>query len=124
MISKDKQYKTREGQEVRIYATDGEADYPVHGAIKTKEGWGQNCWKKDGNSNGYLFESKFNLIEIVPKVKVWVEYYLNRFGELDVEISKTEAIFEKHKSGGKGLFPNQTHLKLDVFEYEPKPETK
>jgi hypothetical protein len=122
MISKDKQYTTKDGEEVRIHATDGGGMFPIHGGVKTNNGWGIESWKINGDCG--RTHGKYDLIEIVPKVKVWVEYYLNRFGELDVEISKTEAIFEKHKSGGKGLFPNQTHLKVEAFEYEPKPETK
>ena len=32
MIDKNKQYRTRDGREVRIYATDGYGHYPVHDA--------------------------------------------------------------------------------------------
>jgi hypothetical protein len=32
MISMDKQYRTRDGREVRIYAVDGGGKYPIHGA--------------------------------------------------------------------------------------------
>jgi hypothetical protein len=123
MISKDKQYTTREGLEVRIYAIDGYGDFPVHGAIKANAVWKQNCWKEDGNSNGYLFESKFDLIEIVPKVKVWVEYCLDEDGHFHTVVNLTERDYLECKAGGE-RYENQTHLKLDVFEYEPKPETK
>jgi len=34
VIDINKKYKTRNGQKVRIYATDGAEDYPIHGAIK------------------------------------------------------------------------------------------
>jgi hypothetical protein len=119
MISKDKQYKTKEGQEVRIYAIDGEGYWPIHGAIKTKEGWEQNCWKKDGGFNYNDNRSELNLIEIVPKVKVWVEYWLDERGSFKVSKYYTKEEYLSQKSR-KPL----THLQLDVFEYEPKPETK
>ena len=38
MISKDKQYKTRDGREVRVYATDGAGEFPIHGAVLNDDG--------------------------------------------------------------------------------------
>jgi hypothetical protein len=121
MISKDKQYKTREGQEVRIYATDGKGSYPIHGAVLTDEGWDEQTWKQDGGFNHDV--SRLDLIEIVPKVKVWVEYYLNPKGDFQTARFYSESSYMICKAGGE-VCPRQTHLKLDVFEYEPKPETK
>ena len=37
MIDKSKTYRTRDGREVRIYATDGERGLRVHGATKDSE---------------------------------------------------------------------------------------
>jgi hypothetical protein len=34
MIDINKKYRTRDGREVRIYATDGDGDPLTHGAIK------------------------------------------------------------------------------------------
>jgi hypothetical protein len=122
MISKDKQYTTKDGQEVRIYATDGEGYWPIHGAIKTKEGWEQNCWKKDGGFNYTDNGSQLNLIEIVPKVKLWVEYYLDEAGIFGIETYYSEK--DAADYANSDLERGFTCLKLDVFEYEPKPETK
>ena len=36
MIDINKKYRTRNGREVRIYATDGWSASPVHGAIKVE----------------------------------------------------------------------------------------
>ena len=33
MIDMKKKYRTKDGREVRIYATDGVGHYPVHGAV-------------------------------------------------------------------------------------------
>ena len=39
-INKNKTYRTRDGREVRIYATDGELPLPVHIKIDCREGEG------------------------------------------------------------------------------------
>ena len=117
MISKDKQYKTKDGEEVRIYAIDGKGVFPIHGAVLRNDGWEDQNWKQDGSFNHPA--SCLDLIEIVPKVKVWVEYWLDERGLFKISkyYSKEEYLSQK---AGSPL----THLKLDVFEYEPKPETK
>jgi hypothetical protein len=56
MVSKDKQYRTRDGREVRIYATDGYGPFCLHGAIavydekKTIVGWVLRLWREDGST--------------------------------------------------------------------------
>ena len=76
MISKDKQYRTRDGREVRIYATDGGDDFPVHGAIKSDDKWASDCWTIDGL---FVYDSRSicDLIEVKPRIKreVWVNLY-------------------------------------------------
>lgn len=82
MIEKNKQYETRDGREVRIYATDGEGDQPIHGAIKLPGGWRSDTWRKDGR---FRFDSDvdspFDLIEVKPRIKrtVWVNVYPDDF---------------------------------------------
>ena len=122
MISKDKQYTTRDGREVRIYAIDGIGKFPIHGAVLTDEGWDETTWREDGRFGGNE-GTHLDLIEIVPKVKVWVEYYLDRYGNFITARYCSEDTYLTYKAGGESC-PTRTHLKLDVFEYEPKPETK
>ncbi len=73
-----KKYRTRNGREVRIYATDkGFGVASVHGAIKTKEGiWYVYSWSEDGLS-GYGYERDEDLIEVKPRIKqrVWINVY-------------------------------------------------
>jgi hypothetical protein len=71
MISKDKTYRTRDGREVRIYATDGFGDAPIHGAVKRQDDWDCICWTKDG---ACIFNPSWNLIEVKPRIKrtVWL----------------------------------------------------
>lgn len=72
MIDKNKVYKTRDGREVRIYATDGYKDYPIHGAIMD-HGWCFHYWTEDGKGT----TSRFDLIEVKPRHKrtVWLNVY-------------------------------------------------
>jgi hypothetical protein len=122
MISKDKQYTTIGGQEVRIYAIDGIGKFPIHGAIKDNKGWEHGTWEDNGGFNG-RHKHHFDLIEIVPKVKVWVEYCLDENGKFYTVVSPTQNQYIECKAGSD-IYDSQTHLKVEVFEYEPKPETK
>jgi hypothetical protein len=77
MISMDKTYRTRDGREVRIYATDGDGSHPVHGAIKINTGWRSCTWEQEGFhlvDKGYC-----DLIEVKPRIKrtVWIALYPN-----------------------------------------------
>lgn len=54
MIDKTKQYKTRDGREVRIYATDGGGECPIHGAVKYESGWRSSSWSINGKFNPYI----------------------------------------------------------------------
>jgi hypothetical protein len=78
MISKDKTYRTRDGREVRIYATDGGGGYLVHGAIYM-DGWQAHVWSGDGESMQYFDDerAKHDLIEVKPRIKrtVWMNLY-------------------------------------------------
>jgi hypothetical protein len=73
MIDKDKQYKTRDGREVRIYATVCAGTYPVQGAIKQKDGWYLAQWKQSGKNVGEC-DSSSDLIEVKPRMKIerWI----------------------------------------------------
>ena len=66
-IEAGKEYRTRDGERARVYATDGNLPYTVHGAIQSKEndGWKSWAWREDGNS--YPGESYSN--ELVSEWK-------------------------------------------------------
>jgi len=76
MIDINKQYRTRDGKDVRIYATDG-GDHPVHGAWRnSKNNWICDTWYADGryiNSGN----SELDLVEVKPRHKrtVWLNVY-------------------------------------------------
>ena len=75
MISKDKTYKTRDGREVRIYATDNGGFKPVHGAVAAHYGWCLREWNEDGTIGAYT--DPCDLIEVKPRIKrtVWLNVY-------------------------------------------------
>ncbi len=78
MIELGKQYKTRDGSEVRIYAVDGDEEMPIHGSILTKHGWKVNSWARDGRWCPAM-SHRNDLIEVKPRIKreVWVNVYPN-----------------------------------------------
>lgn len=65
MIGINKKYKTRDGREVRIYATDAHGRYPVHGAINTDGQWGHaQSWSEEGRFNLDDGQKPMDLVEV------------------------------------------------------------
>lgn len=92
-ISMDKQYRTRDGREVRIYAVDGSKEYPIHGAILTEGVWYSNLWTIDGNEHTD-FSSERDLIEVKPRIQreYWVNVYpLKYCPDITIHPSENEA---------------------------------
>ena len=108
MISKDKKYRTRDGREVRIYATDGHETYPIHGAIMD-QGWCPHHWMPDGRG---AFE-RFDLIEVKPRIKrtVWLNIYENDMVLTQTKIGADWCV--KYHSRVAGL-PRLACLKIEV----------
>lgn len=79
MISKDKTYRTRVGQKVRIYATDANGLFPVHGAIFNDGMWNGMKWTDDGRCyfSSNFMSTKDDLVEVNPRIKrtVWINVY-------------------------------------------------
>ena len=76
MIDINKEYRTRDGREVRIYAIDAGGSHPVHGAIKDGERWSQGGWSQDGLWYGCAGDD-YDLIEVRPRIRreVWINVY-------------------------------------------------
>ena len=94
MISKDKTYRTRVGQEVRIYATDAGGLFPIHGAIFNGGIWNGMKWTDDGRC---YFSSNFmstedDLVEVKPRIKrtFWTNIYGGKYFDPD---KAAQAIF-------------------------------
>jgi hypothetical protein len=76
MIDIKKKYRTRDGREVRIYATDGAYSRTLHGAVKDSEGWGSMAWKSCGSvSTLSPSQSPADLVEVVMLPEYWVVFY-------------------------------------------------
>jgi hypothetical protein len=73
MIDPKKQYRTRYGREVRIYAVDGGGHKPIHGAIREGDGWFLTSWLYTGAG---AIDCN-SLIEMKPRIQreVWVNVY-------------------------------------------------
>ena len=76
MISIDKQYRTRDGREVRIYATDGGHGKIIHGAIKNGPYWEAFSWQSNGMVSCYD-QNVEDLVKVRPRHKrtVWLNVY-------------------------------------------------
>ena len=84
MIDINKQYRTRDGREVRIYATDGGGPQPVHGAVFGLNFWSTASWSKNGSYKlVYGQENDWDIIEVRPRHKrtVWLNVYNNGIRE-------------------------------------------
>lgn len=120
MIDINKKYRTRDGREVRIYATDcGRDGDMAHGAIKNKSGWWEQCaWYKDGRFFDGPHSHELDLIEVRRRHKrtvwliVWSSNYIQvmntpewqistsgRSGEMPYACVKVELDYEE----GEGL---------------------
>ena len=94
MIDINKKYRTRDGREVRIYATDGIGQQCVQGAFLSKEGgWSMWLWSKNGLaaicSIGELHMQDMDLVEVKPRIKRTV--WLNVYAREDRPTTKKEA---------------------------------
>ncbi len=66
-IEPGKFYRTREGRKVRIYATDGEGPYKIHGAVFVDGEWVFDTWLLDGT---VFADRRNNDDDIIAK---WIE---------------------------------------------------
>lgn len=117
MISMDKEYKTREGLEVRIYAIDGCGFYPVHGAIKNEYGWNSTYWRGNGMSLKDTPCSS-DLIEVKPRIKIERWVLVNSNGDYSIWLDKPSK--EVITPSAFGL----TRISFEVEEGEGLPSSK
>jgi len=74
-FSKPGLLQTRDGREVRIYATDGKGKYPIHGAILTDGGWEDQTWTHDGCLLTEHSAEAEDLIAKPQRVTGWMNVY-------------------------------------------------
>jgi len=117
MISKDKQYRTRDGREVRIYSTDTEHKFDgVHGATKEIHGWELTAWGRNGMKDiSGIQHSRSDLIEVKPRIKrtYFVNLYNPPEGESILYLRHEQAMANR-KDGWVGC----AKIKIDIEEGE------
>ena len=81
MIDINKHYRTRDGREVRIYATDGMPPYEVHGALKStiSNDWIPYAWAPNGKHHR---DHVLDLIEVRPRHKRTVFLHVFKNGSV------------------------------------------
>lgn len=75
MLDLTKPVRTKDGQEVRIYATDAGGTYPIHGAMAGKEGrWVHYTWTLSGSADVYSPNHAWDLVNVPERVRVhrWI----------------------------------------------------
>ena len=79
MISMDKQYQTRDGRKVRIYAVDGGGPFPIHGAVYVEGSWVNESWSSKGMYTTDQKDHEYDLIEVKPRIQrtVYLNIYKN-----------------------------------------------
>jgi len=75
-IDINKQYRTKRGREVKIYATDCGGSHPIHGAILKNGEWHVVCWTKKGLLYNEMVSTD-DLVEVKPRIKRthWLNIY-------------------------------------------------
>lgn len=94
-IEMGKEYETREGLPVRIYATDGEGLYCIHGAIKMGEEWFLETWTIEGKYDSAEAFIKKDLVE--KKKEYWAAEWEVGSGEVVIEAYDCETALAAHK---------------------------
>ena len=117
MIDINKNYMTRDGREVRIYATDGDGSgSAIHGAIKNFYGWVATVWEPNGKCHWgagcYGDPTPANdLIEVRPRHKrtVWLNVYeKQKYGGYYEEKSEANDI------GSRAIDKRIAFIKVDL----------
>lgn len=74
-FSKPEELQTRDGRAVRIYATDGNNAFPIHGAIKNDTRWCVATWTQNGRIVDDCMIRPSDLIRKPRRVTGWVNVY-------------------------------------------------
>lgn len=78
MIDPTKTRRTRDGREVRIYATDHTHPYTISGAVSKFGAWEACSWTEDGQAlHDCSVPQRLDLVEVRPRIQrdVWVNVY-------------------------------------------------
>jgi len=83
-IEVGKEYKTRDGSAVRIYAIDGTGETAIHGAIFEKLGlWVPTTWCTDGS---FLKDRSHDFDIVLTPLKFEGVAKVGKFGDLRIDV--------------------------------------
>ena len=68
-----KEYRTRDGNRARVYATDGRDPWNIHGAIFYEDlgGWDPTAWRSDGKVTAPKGQRQYDLMPPAREVWLW-----------------------------------------------------
>jgi hypothetical protein len=102
-ISMDKQYRTRDGRKVRIYATDHFGYYPIVGAVLCGENWVTVNWRADGVASPT--DNSLDLIEVKPRIQI--EYWINVYKTKKSDIVVGQIFFTRELADKYVVYPDR-----------------
>lgn len=97
-VSKEYEYETVAGLQVRIYATDGGGSLPVHGAVLDTTGWRKRAWTATGKCSKIRRSQPYSgdLVRVLPIS--YVNMFVHRDGKRDsFEYGSKEAATDAYK---------------------------
>jgi len=99
-IDLKKEYRTLNKQAVRLYAKDGDGEYPVHGAVFSLEHqvWVVCEWTIYGRAYPSDTKNYLNLVEIPPKIEH--EYWANVYST-GIKLFHTKLEADKNASANR-----------------------
>jgi len=74
-FTKPESLQTRDGREVRIYATDAGGEKPIHGAVLDDDLWVCRSWTADGQFSGSICSEPCDLIPKPLRLTGWLNCY-------------------------------------------------
>jgi hypothetical protein len=78
IVEMTKEYRTRDGHEVRLYAVNQSGLFPVHGAIRSTSGfWFCTAWTEEGRNRIDCPNHVHDLVEAPARIRTtaWVSVY-------------------------------------------------
>lgn len=113
-IEMGKEYQTRSGAEVKIYAVDvpDSSGYTVHGVIHEDDGdWNMQCWRADG----HCWDDGTDDLDLVEKPKETF-IYVNVFKNINGMLYTNNSVFYNEEAANKYSIGRVGRLKLKLEE--------
>lgn len=96
-----KPVKTRDGEKVRILASDLPEPWPIVAAIVEDGEYELMSYTASGKLFSDGDESPFDLINILEEREVWLNFYKNKFGEINSHSYLSKPLADRGASAGR-----------------------